>query len=91
MKALTEELIKKELQNVADWIYNDNAIEKKLVFKNFMEALAFIVKVGVLSEKRNHHPELYNVYNKVTIRLTTHDVNGVTMKDFDLAKAINEL
>jgi 4a-hydroxytetrahydrobiopterin dehydratase len=91
MKALTEELIKKELQNVADWIYNDNAIEKKLVFKNFMEALAFIVKVGVLSEKRNHHPELYNVYNKVTIRLTTHDINGVTMKDFDLAKAINEL
>jgi 4a-hydroxytetrahydrobiopterin dehydratase len=91
MKALTEELIKNELQNVADWIYNDNAIEKKLVFKNFMEALAFIVKVGVLSEKRNHHPELYNVYNKVTIRLTTHDANGVSMKDFDLAKAINEL
>ncbi len=91
MKALTEELIKNELQNVADWFYNDNAIEKKLVFKNFMEALAFIVKVGVLSEKRNHHPELYNVYNKVTIRLTTHDANGVTMKDFDLAKAINEL
>jgi 4a-hydroxytetrahydrobiopterin dehydratase len=91
MKALTEELIKNELQNVADWFYNDNAIEKKLVFKNFMEALAFIVKVGVLSEKRNHHPELYNVYNKVTIRLTTHDANGVSMKDFDLAKAINEL
>lgn len=91
MEALTEESIKIELQNVADWFYNDNVIEKKYMFKNFMEALAFIVKVGVLSEKRNHHPELYNVYNKVTIRLTTHDANGVTMKDFDLAKAINEL
>ena len=91
MEALTEESIEKELQNVADWFYNDNAIEKKFVFKNFMEALAFIVKVGIQSEKRNHHPELYNVYNKVTIRLTTHDANGVTMKDFDLAKAINEL
>ena len=91
MEALTEESIKIELQNVADWFYNDNVIEIKYMFKNFMEALAFIVKVGVLSEKRNHHPELYNVYNKVTIRLTTHDANGVTMKDFDLAKAINEL
>lgn len=91
MEALTEDTIKKELLNVADWFYNGKAIEKKFVFKNFMEALAFIVKVGVLSEKRNHHPELYNVYNKVTIQLNTHDANGVTMKDFDLAKAINEL
>ena len=91
MKVLSEETINKEILNVTDWFYKSNAIEKKFVFKNFMEALAFIVKVGVLSEKRNHHPELFNVYNKVTIRLTTHDANGVTMKDFDLAKAINEL
>ena len=91
MEALTKDKINKEILNVADWFYNGNAIEKKFVFKNFMEALAFIVKVGVLSEKRNHHPELYNVYNKVTIQLNTHDANGVTMKDFDLAKAINEL
>lgn len=91
MEALTEESIKNELLIVPDWYFNDNAIEKKFVFKNFTEALGFIVQVGLLSEKRNHHPELNNVYNKVTIRLTTHDANGVTMKDFDLAKAINEL
>lgn len=91
MKALTIESIHEELLNVADWQFNDNAIEKKFVFKNFTQALAFIVQVGVVSEKSNHHPELFNVYNKVNIRLTTHDANGVSMKDFELAKAINDL
>lgn len=91
MKSLTKESIREELLNVADWQFNDKAIEKKFVFKNFTQALGFIVQVGVVSEKSNHHPELFNVYNKVTIRLTTHDANGVTMKDFDLAKAINDL
>ena len=91
MEALTEETIKKELLNLADWCFNDNAIEKKFLFKNFTQALGFIVQVGLLAEKKNHHPELLNVYNKITIRLTTHDAKGVTEKDFDLAKAINEL
>lgn len=78
----------KELEN---WSFENDAIEKKFVFKNFCEALAFIVKVGIQAEKRNHHPELFNVYNKVTIRLTTHDAKGVTTKDFDLAKAIDSV
>lgn len=91
MKALTKETINKELLNVADWNFKDNAIEKKFEFKDFKQALGFIVQVGLLAEKRNHHPELFNVYNKITIRLNTHDAKGVTEKDFDLAKAINEL
>ena len=80
-----------ELQNLSDWKFEENAIEKKFVFKNFTHALGFIVQVGVLAEKANHHPELFNVYNKVTIRLTTHDSSGVTQKDIDLAKAIELL
>ena len=91
MKALTKEAINKELLNVEDWCFKDNAIEKKWVFKDFNQALGFVVQVGLLAEKRNHHPELWNVYNKITIRLNTHDAKGVTEKDFDLAKAINDL
>lgn len=91
MKALTEEMINKELLKVADWYFKDKSIEKKFVFKDFNHALGFIVQVGLLAEKSNHHPELFNVYNKITIRLNTHDAKGVTEKDFDLAKAINEL
>jgi 4a-hydroxytetrahydrobiopterin dehydratase len=79
------------LKDLKDWKFNDNGIEKKLVFKNFSEALGFIVQVGLLAEKQGHHPELFNVYNKVNIRLSTHDANGLTDKDFNLAKAIENL
>jgi 4a-hydroxytetrahydrobiopterin dehydratase len=79
------------LKDLKDWKFNDNGIEKKLVFKNFSEALGFIVQVGLLAEKHGHHPELFNVYNKVNIRLSTHDANGLTDKDFNLAKAIENL
>jgi len=77
------------LSNLNDWHFNSDGIEKKFQFKNFTEALGFIVKVGVISEKSNHHPELFNVYNKVNIRLTTHDAGGVTDKDFKLASEID--
>ena len=91
MKALTKETINNKLLNVKDWYFKDNAIEKKFEFKDFNQALGFIVQVGLLAEKCNHHPELFNVYNKISIRLSTHDAKGITDKDFDLAKAINDL
>lgn len=79
------------LKDLNDWKFNEDGIEKKFVFKNFSQALGFIVQVGILAEKQGHHPELFNVYNKVNIRLSTHDANGVTDKDFNLAKAIELL
>ncbi|WP_339918736.1 4a-hydroxytetrahydrobiopterin dehydratase [uncultured Flavobacterium sp.] len=79
------------LKDLKDWKYNDSGIEKKFVFKNFSQALAFIVQVGIIAEKQGHHPELFNVYNKVDIRLSTHDADGLTDKDFNLAKAIEQL
>ena len=80
-----------QLEELKGWFFKDNAIEKALVFKNFSEALAFLVQVGCLSEKQNHHAEIWNVYNKVTLRLSTHDAGGVTEKDFKLAAAIDKL
>ena len=53
--------------------------------------MGFTVQVRVMAEKENHHPELFNVYDKVTILLTTHDANGVTEKDINLAKAIEKI
>ena len=79
------------LKDLKDWTFNNKGIEKKFVFKNFNESLDFIVKVGLLAEKQGHHPELFNLYNKVNIRLSTHDADGVTDKDFDLAKAIEKI
>ncbi len=88
MTIYNEQTAKNLLQELQNWYFKDYGIEKKFVFKDFTEALGFIVKVGIQAEKMNHHPELFNVYNKVNIRLTTHDAKGVTTKDFDLAKAI---
>jgi 4a-hydroxytetrahydrobiopterin dehydratase len=86
----SEDTAKLQLSQLKDWQFNSDGIEKKFLFKNFTEALGFIVKVGVVSEKMNHHPELFNVYNKVNIRLTTHDAGGVTDKDFKLASEIDQ-
>lgn len=91
MKAFTEEAVKKELSELKNWKFADNGIEKKFKFSDFSTALSFIVQVGLLAEKNNHHPELFNVYNKVNIRLTTHDADGVTKMDIDLAKSINKI
>ena len=73
------------------WEFKANGIEKKFQFKDFKQALGFIVQVGVQAEKLNHHPELFNVYNKVNIRLSTHDAGGLTDKDFELAQKIEEI
>lgn len=91
MKTYNEKTAELVLEQIKDWVFLNDGIEKKFVFKNFSQALAFIVQVGLLAETKNHHPELFNVYNKVNIRLSTHDANGVTDKDFDLAKAIEKL
>jgi 4a-hydroxytetrahydrobiopterin dehydratase len=91
MKTYTEETIQAQLKELKDWQFINNGIEKKYKFLDFTEALGFIVQVGVMAEKRNHHPELFNVYNKVTIRLTTHDADGVTDKDLELAQAIEKI
>jgi 4a-hydroxytetrahydrobiopterin dehydratase len=91
MKKYNKEEVAPLLLNLNDWQFNSEGIEKKFQFKNFTEALGFIVKVGVVSEKMNHHPELFNVYNKVNIRLTTHDASGVTDKDIKLASEIDVL
>lgn len=87
----SEDNAKLQLSKLKDWQFNSDGIEKKFQFKNFTEALGFIVKVGVVSEKMNHHPELFNVYNKVNIRLSTHDAGGITDKDFKLASEIDQL
>lgn len=90
MGKLSDKEISNRLLEVADWTITDGKLTKEFTFKNFKEALAFIVKVGVESELNGHHPELFNVYNKVNIQLATHDAGGsITDKDFTLAKAID--
>jgi 4a-hydroxytetrahydrobiopterin dehydratase len=68
-----------------------DAIHQSFKFVDFSAAWAFMTRVALLAEKQDHHPEWENVYNKVSIVLTTHDVNGLSNRDVKLAKAINSL
>ena len=72
------------------WKEKNNKLVKELTFKDFNQAWAFLNKVAILAEEHNHHPEIENVYNKVTLKLCTHDAgNSITEKDRKLAKAID--
>ncbi len=74
------------------WIEKDNCLEKTFQFRNFSEAFAFMTRVAMLAERMNHHPDWCNVYNRVTIRLSTHEAgNKVTDKDRQMAAAIDQL
>jgi 4a-hydroxytetrahydrobiopterin dehydratase len=75
------------------WTLEDGgtALLRTLKFKNFSEAFAFLIRVALYAEKIDHHPEFTNVWNRVDFRLTTHDTGGVTERDRELARAINEL
>ena len=74
------------------WSENNNSLYRKIEFKNFSEAFAFMVRVAIEAERMNHHPTLTNVYNKVELWLNTHDAgNIVTEKDVKLAEKINAL
>lgn len=84
--------IKLALSSLTHWRFEDDKLLMDIKLKNFSEALSLLVKVGIEAEKLNHHPEIYNIYNKVTLKLTTHDAgNKVTQKDIVLARAIENL
>ena len=71
-----------------DWklLSDRNAISKTYKFKNFNEAFAFMTSVAIFADKINHHPEWFNVYSRVDVVLTTHDLNGVSELDITLAE-----
>ena len=74
------------------WKEQENALIREFRFRDFSEAFAFMTRVAFLAEQMNHHPEWSNVYNRVTIRLSTHDAgNVVTDRDRQLASAIDKL
>lgn len=91
MKIYTHDELKLVLPPITGWAILNNAIEKTFLFNDFKQALAFIVQVGILAEQADHHPEIWNVFNRVKLRLNTHSENAITDKDTNLALKINAL
>ena len=90
---LTDQQRADALVTVPHWRLSDDAsgISRSLRFANFVEAFGFMSKVALLAERADHHPEWSNVYNRVDIRLTTHDANGLSARDIALAQEIDAL
>ena len=72
-------------------VQDKDAIEKSFKFKNFNQAFAFMTRVAMKAEKMDHHPEWFNVYNRVDVTLCSHDVDGISEKDFSLAAFMDKV
>ncbi len=86
---LSDSDIEAALAGLPGWTRNGDGIERSYRFADFVAAWAFMTRVALLAEKADHHPEWSNVWNRVEVRLTTHDAGGITDKDTALAKAMD--
>lgn len=88
---LSSEQISEELKNLPGWIVKDEKLHKDFEFDTFNEAFGFMTRAAMEIEKMNHHPEWFNVYNRLSVDLTTHDAGGITNNDIQLARILNSL
>ena len=90
IERLNDPQIEKALENLDGWSKKDDqhAIEKSFKFKDFNAAWSFVSRIALLAEEMDHHPEWFNVYNRVDITLTTHDANGISERDIKMAQTI---
>ncbi len=91
LSRLTGSDLESALQSVPTWtrVGNRDVIRRSFQFRDFNHAFAFMTRCALLAEKLNHHPSWHNVYNQVEIELETHDVGGLSLKDFHMAKEID--
>ena len=91
MKKLSKIEVANKLRRLSGWklVKGRNAITKTFKFKNFIEAFGWMTSMALYAEKKDHHPEWFNVYSTVEVSLSTHDAGGVTNLDLDMAREMN--
>jgi len=88
---LSDDQIKEKLKELQGWQLVNGKLHKEFQFKDFNQAFGFMTRAAIHAEKMEHHPEWFNVYNKLKVDLMTHDAGGVTENDVKLAKILNSL
>ena len=91
VKKMTDAEINAQLAVVSGWTLENGKLHKQFQFDSFIEAFGFMSRVALVAESMNHHPEWFNVYNRVAIDLMTHDAGGISTLDFELAKKADAL
>lgn len=92
VQRLSDDAITKALAELPGWqrVEGRHALRKSFKFPDFNAAFAFMTRCALLAEKMDHHPEWFNVYNKLDVILTTHDADGISERDLKMAKAMND-
>jgi 4a-hydroxytetrahydrobiopterin dehydratase len=91
LEKLTDSQIQEELKGLPGWTIQNGKLHKEFVFKDFVQAFGFMTRAALHAEKMDHHPEWFNVYNKLKVDLMTHDAGGITANDVALAKVFESL
>src|ERR1700712_3649005 len=91
IKKLSDAEIQQQLAILSDWSLRDGKLYRAIRFVNFSATFSFMTQVALMAEKADHHPEWFNVYNRLEIALTTHDAGGLSVRDVALARAIEAL
>ncbi|GMR06700.1 MAG: 4a-hydroxytetrahydrobiopterin dehydratase [Gammaproteobacteria bacterium] len=97
MEALSIAAIQRQLGNLNEdlkvnaWTIENDKLHKEFIFANFIEAFGFMTRAAIIAESMNHHPEWFNVYRKVVVDLATHEANGISELDFQLAARLEKL
>lgn len=91
MQKLSDEQIHSALKDLPGWSHADGKLHRKFTFADFNEAFGFMTRVALIAESMGHHPEWFNVFKFVEVSLATHDADGITQLDVDLAKKMTTL
>jgi len=90
MQRLSESELQSAVNGLPGWRIDQGKLHREYKFADFVHAFGFMATAALAIEKMGHHPEWFNVYNRVAVHLTTHDAQGITQKDVDLAKLLDE-
>ena len=88
---LSDAEIQELVASLDSWVFQEGKLHKEYIFDDFIHAIGFMTSCAVVAEKMGHHPEWFNVYNKVVVDLKTHDADGITRKDYLLAKGMDDV
>ena len=91
MDTLNQEQIEAALGELGDWGFQGEALTRTFRFADFVHAIGFVEHLAEVAEEQKHHPDIDIRYNKVTLRLSSHDADGITMRDVQLAEAVQHL
>lgn len=91
MTKATDQEIRAVIDELGTWTVEGGKLHREYLFRDFVQAFGFMTQAALLAERAAHHPEWFNVYNRVVVDLTTHEAKGITHRDFDLARSMEQI